>query len=261
MYTDGARVLRLAAPRAGESARLTVQAAIQRSLIAAGVPTPQVLEVGTLDSGRTYLLEGLAQGDDSGPAAQGWADLGRALAALHALPRSGYGLLEDRDDELRGVARTLGGGLLSRLNLTWPFDASDPNAQALIAAAPDLLAPLLDVRAELLGLTGRPAALCHTDLHGEQFRWQGGRLTALLDFGDAAVGPPEWDVASLAFFHGWPVAAQVAHAAGCPCGREAALFGLLLSLHHAHRATALRRPDRLDRAAAFGRSCARRLTP
>lgn len=86
-----------------------------------------------------------------------------------------------------------------------------------------------------------------------------GRLAALLDFGDASIGPPAWDVASLAFFHGWEVAALVAGAAGLPCGRDAALFGLLLALHHASRSVTLGRPARMPAAVTLARDCLARL--
>lgn len=104
-----------------------------------------------------------------------------------------------------------------------------------------------------------PAALCHTDLHAGQLRWQGGRLQALLDFGDAAVGPPAWDVASVAYFHGWPVARVVAAAASLPCDRDAALFGVLLAFHRANRAGEQGRPQRAAQATAFARQCLDRL--
>lgn len=256
-YTDGRRVARLAVLE--QDARLTVEAAVRQALHAAGVPTPEVLEVGRLPSGRAFTVDTLASGDGNGPSPAGWSDLGGALAALHALPHSGYGLLEDRADLFRGLACTPADGLRTRLEEAWPFGTTSLGTHPLIAAAPDLAEPLAGLEGDLRDVIGGRAALCHTDLHGEQFRWQAGRLAALLDFGDAAIGPPAWDVASLAYFHGWPAAVEVARAAALPCGREAALFGLLLAFHRASRAVTLNRPARTAEAVTFARGCLARL--
>lgn len=255
-YTDGRRVVRLAALHSREAARLNVDAAIRTALRAEGVPTPGVLELGILPSGRTFTVDTLASGDGNGPSPAGWADLGRALGALHALPHSGYGLLENREDRFQGLATTSEDGLRTRLPDAWPFGPTPLAAQPLIRAAPDLAAPLAELEQELRGVAWGTTAVCHTDLHGEQFRWHSGRLAALLDFGDAASGPPAWDVASLASFHGWPAAAAVARAAALPCGRGAALFGLLLAFHRASRAVTL---NRTAEAVAFARGCLERL--
>jgi hypothetical protein len=85
-------VLRMAT---SAEARLFVQAAIMRALTQAGVPVPEVQEVGRLPSGRTFSLETFAAGDGGGPSVAGWVDLGRTLRALHLLPHSGSGLLRE----------------------------------------------------------------------------------------------------------------------------------------------------------------------
>lgn len=51
VFTAGVRVLRLAL---GPEASLGLQAAITRALSAAGVPVPEVLELGSLPSGRVF---------------------------------------------------------------------------------------------------------------------------------------------------------------------------------------------------------------
>ncbi|WP_019585293.1 phosphotransferase family protein [Deinococcus apachensis] len=258
-FTDGRRVVRLAALNGREATRLNVDAAIRTALRSSGVPTPEALEVGLLPSGRAFTVDTLAGGDGSGPSPAGWADLGGALAVLHALPHRGYGLLEDRADAFQGLASTPASGLRTRLEEAWPFGETDLKAHPLVAAAPDLAGPLAGLEGDLRDVIGGRTALCHTDLHGEQFRWREGRLAALPDFGDAAIGPPAWDVASLAYFHGWSVAEEVARAAALPCGREAALFGLLLAFHRASRAVTLRHPARTTEAVAFARGCLARL--
>lgn len=258
-YTDGERVVRLSAPHPGKEVRFAVDAAIRAALGAAGVPTSQSLEAGVLPNGRAYSVDTFVVGDGSEPLPEGWADLGRALGALHRLPHSGFGLLEDRSDALVGQAQTAVDGLRTRLQDAWPFGETALEDHPLIRAAPELASRIARLRDGLESVIHGQTALCHTDLHRGQFRWREGRLSALLDFGDAAIGPPAWDVASLAYFHGWAVAEEVGRAASLSCGRDAALFGLLLSFHRASRAITLSRPARLTEATQFARSCLERL--
>ncbi|MBB5362176.1 aminoglycoside phosphotransferase (APT) family kinase protein [Deinococcus humi] len=239
-------------------ARFFLQAEIMRALTRAGVPVPEILDVGRLPDGRTFSLETFVAGDGGGPSVAGWADLGRTLKALHTLPHSGSGLLREGTERFRGTARDAATGLLTRLK-TWPFDGRPLEAQPLIQHAPDLTAAITALEPELWQVAKLPSAVCHTDLHGGQFRWQGGRLAALLDFGDAAIGPPDWDLASAAYFNGWCAAEQIAHGASLRCDPPVALFGLFLAFHRAGRAAEQGGPRRIAEAVAFARSCLNRL--
>ncbi len=47
-------------------------------------------------------------------------------------------------------------------------------------------------------------SVCHTDLNGAHVLVDDdGRLASVIDFGDAAIVPPAFDIASFAFFFGW----------------------------------------------------------
>ncbi len=230
-----------------------------RALALAEEPVAVVLEVGRLPDGRKFSLETFVSGDSGGPSATGWADLGRTLTVLHALSHSGFGVLRESSEGVRGTASNAADGLRTRLN-TWPFNRGALEAQPLIEHALDLAAPLAALERELWQVAELPSALCHTDLHGGQFRWRGGRLAALLDFGDVAIGPPAWDLASAAYFHGWNAAEQIAHGASLRCDRPVALFGLLLAFHRAGRAAGQGGTGRMAQAVAFARSCLSRLS-
>ncbi|WP_221089394.1 aminoglycoside phosphotransferase family protein [Deinococcus aquaedulcis] len=252
-FTDGRRVARLAL---GPEARLGVQALLQRRLAAQGVPVPPVLAAGVLRGEQAYCVDILMTGDLQPPSDSGWADLGHALRVLHALPRSGHGLLTDRPDLLQGQAPDPEAGVRSRLPEAWPFGTVPLDRQPLVQADPALHAPLARRAEDLRRVAQGPTRVCHTDLHAGQLVWRGGRLAALLDFGDAACVPAAWDVASVAYFHGWVAAEQVAGAAGLPCGTDAALFGLLLAQHRAARA---RRREQMAQAVGFAHGCLGRL--
>ena len=133
-------------------------------------------------------------------------DLGRFLATLHALPVDGYGRLEDRADLLRGTAADRHEGVLSRWwPDLWPFDGRALLSHPIVHAAHVLVTTVATLREGLLRFEdGRTQfALCHTDLNGSHLRVEDGRLSGVIDFGDAAIVPPAFDLASFAFSFGW----------------------------------------------------------
>ncbi|MBM4411536.1 MAG: aminoglycoside phosphotransferase family protein [Chloroflexi bacterium] len=136
-------------------------------------------------------------------------DLGRLLARLHTLPVEGQGLLEDRADAIYGRAATPTESILSRWGQQWPYDGRALLAHPIARHAPDLVGTLGELREPLLRYAGPwvQAGLCHTDLCGPHALVRDGRLTALMDFGDAAIVPVAFDLASFAYYHaahrGW----------------------------------------------------------
>lgn len=136
-------------------------------------------------------------------------DLGRLLATLHTLPVEGRGLLEDRTDTLRGRASTPLDGILSRWGPQWPYDGRTLLSHPIARHAPDLIGPLGELREPLLRYAEANArvGLCHTDLFGAHLLVRDGRLAAVMDFGDAAIVPVAFDLASFAYYfaahRGW----------------------------------------------------------
>lgn len=152
-----------------------------------------------------------AAGDplDAGRDIEAVRDLGRLLARLHALPAEGRGVLEDRAGVLRGRASDPVGGLLSRWTRLWPFDGRPLLAHPVARHAPDLAGALGDLREALLRYAepGAQAGVCHTDLNPDHLLVRDARLAAVLDFGDAAIVPVAFDLASFAYYfaahRGW----------------------------------------------------------
>ena len=100
-------------------------------------------------------------------------------------------------------------GIRSRWGQQWPFDGHPLLAHPIARHAPDLIGPLGELREPLLRYVD-PAAqvgVCHTDLFGAHTLVRDGRLAALMDFGDAAIVPVAFDLASFAYYHaaqrGW----------------------------------------------------------
>lgn len=256
VFTNGREVVRLATDTPGQTARFQVDAQIRQHLTRLSARTPAPLRVGTLPSGRAFSLDSLARNPDGTPGPQGWREVGRTLKLLHALPHTGFGLLQDRSDELRGQADTAPAGINTRLHEVWPFTRDLLEHQPLIWKAPELHPLIKRLESELWDLTNLPSSVCHTDLHAQQFHWQeNGELETLLDFGEASIGPEAWDWASLAFFHGW----EVPELAAGEIDRHSVLFGLLLAFHRAAKAVQQGQDVRLQTAIRFAKGCLKRL--
>jgi len=135
-------------------------------------------------------------------------ELGTLLRALHALPASGWGMLADERGAPRGVAGEPAKGLLVRWPGLWPFDGRPLIAHPIAPAAPHLVGALAALREPLLrwGDPTLARAICHGDLTPTHvLSSPDGALAGLIDFGDAMVAAPAWDLAGFAWHHGWPL--------------------------------------------------------
>ncbi len=197
------------------AARHAIHLALREAAPEAPIPEPiacsATVERDPLGGRWSWQVLGLASGEELEATRHPEAvrDLGRLLATLHGLPAEGRGLLEDRADTLRGRATTPAEGVLSRWGQQWPFDGRPLLAHPIARHAPDLIAPLGDLREPLLRYVDPSAqvGVCHTDLFGAHTLVRDGRLAALMDFGDAAIVPVAFDFASFAYYHaahrGW----------------------------------------------------------
>jgi aminoglycoside phosphotransferase (APT) family kinase protein len=264
----GAVVIRVGDPAPGKVARFDAEVGVRQRLyrvdgrvaepLAAGRWSPAMPGNGT---DVAWCVDRFIEGETAPRGAvpdQVCRDLGELLSRLHAIPVVRHGLLEDRRDGLIGQEPDPVAGLLTRLQDPWPFTPFPLQRHPIATAAPDLVGRLAPLEGRLRAIVaGREHCLNHTDLHEKQILIAGGRLVGLLDFGDAAIGPPAWDVASFAYFHGWRLA-RVLLTGYTPDERlrrrllkEARRFGILIALHHASRSVSLQRPQRMQDAIRF----------
>jgi aminoglycoside phosphotransferase (APT) family kinase protein len=260
----GAVVIRLGDPAPGKAPRFNAEAEVQRRLFLADGRTAEPLAISEDGATVPWCVDRFIGGESPPRGAipeQVCHDLGQVLSSLHALPVSRYGLLEDRRGALSGQASDPTTGILTRLQDPWPFTPYSLEHHPLIQEAPDLYEHLAPLAGRLrAAVVGQPCCLNHTDLHERQMRIEGSRLAGLLDFGDATIGPPAWDIASFAYFHGWRLARLLL--AGytrdlAQCDKilaDAHLFSILIALHHASRSVTLQRPRRMQDAIRFLRS-------
>lgn len=199
----------------GEPTNYAARHAILEGLAAVEASSPRaVATAATIDGpdpagGRwDWMVTGWSTGsalEDTIPDAAA-TDLGRFLAALHGLPVERFGRLEDRADALRGVEETHHSGLLSRWGAgLWPFDGRALLSHPVVHAAHVLVTTIATLRDGLMRFEDARTqfTLCHTDLNGEHLLVEDGRLSAVIDLGDAAIVPPAFDIASFAFYFGW----------------------------------------------------------
>jgi aminoglycoside phosphotransferase (APT) family kinase protein len=170
-------------------------------------------------------------------------DLGELLARLHSLPVERQGALEDTREAIRGTTDDFESAAVSRWASAWPFDGAALIAHPVARRAPDLLERIGALRATLMRFTTvHRTAVLHADLHEEHIFLDGDRLGGVVDFGDAFISHPAWDIASFGYFHGPDLVAPLLK--GYTDRRlereiieaEAALLELVIALHKLYRA-------------------------
>ena len=138
-------------------------------------------------------------------------EVGTLLAKLHALPVSGFGMLDQQPEVLRerlhGTAPDRLSAMLSRWPVIWPFDGSALISHPITRSAPQFLEPLGALREPLLRFAEvGESVITHDNLNAANITVEGGHLASVIDFGDAFVGPPSLDFSRLAVRHGWVAA-------------------------------------------------------
>ncbi len=211
----GALVVRIErADRADAEAdapRFETQAGILERLagVRPALPLPTPIATGD-ESGRAWSVDtAIARRDyreGDAPSAAVGRELGRLLAALHALPVEGFGMLEDRRDVLRGSADDFEAGVLTRYAEAWPYSGQPLVAHPIVRHAPPLIGALGDLRGQLERYAeASTIAVLHGGLHGGHVfaAPDDGALAGVIDFNSAWAGPPAFDLASVALYFGW----------------------------------------------------------
>lgn len=161
------------------------------------VPTPELLAEGELE-GWPYLLITRLAGEAPGSSGRrldrmerrAVADtIGRVLRALHGLPPAAFAGLPRHEAAFESARRRLA-----------------PQAQRAWGLAPAIVEGLEELLDGLPPLVTGPAVPIHADLHHGNLLVEPGasgiEVRGVIDFGDAALGPPELDLSVPALFLG-----------------------------------------------------------
>ena len=180
--------------------------------------------------------------------------LGETLAVLHELPVQGYGrsgrfvggrVAGQAAQPLQGVAQRFENVMPE----IWPAGFRHPMQSALPAEWPEILARLSEVSRQV-GLGWR--VMCHSDLHERQLICDDNDLAALIDFGDASILDPHWDLGSALYFHEVSsiiplINSYRANAASLVCYPELVkCFAIAIAMHHASRSRLRGKEHRLQ---------------
>jgi len=239
LVDDGGRrsVLRIAVEGRTWPSTYESEHAIMAELAARGATVPDPI-VGSWEipgwSSAPWSLTSYAPGVPLRTISQSWAALpvGAFIEIQRSVPVAGFGPIKEVDGGLAGTAPDALAGLLAWMDGDpfWPFDGTALKAHPALLDRPALAK-------ELEGKAGRireaalsgPAALIHADLHEENILEDGSRLT-FIDFGEAFIGPIDWEYATLAYFMGWEFADEAISALRQD-RRSAAALALSFGVH------------------------------
>lgn len=212
-------VVRVPIPNSGRTIGYRSEALIGQLLTEAGQPVcPWRIETaGEVECSVGPLLEGtpIDYVDDSTPWSPAFADaVATVLRHLHRLPAQGWGPLENRSDALVGTSESANQGVVDRWFHApmWPFDGSDLDHHPLAVLDPEAAARFDPLRDAILAAACEPYGVVHSDLHRQHLLQRDGRLTGLLDFGDAYIGSTAWDLGAIHWYYGEASAERVAQA-------------------------------------------------
>lgn len=265
---DGPAVLRVANDRGLVDVTYPMEHALMARLHDAGASVPRPLDGSWQHAGwdgPAWSVTTWAPGRplEAGDHPRAIPTLTTFVRALRAIPiGGGHGPLLVDGDGFRGTDATAGEGLVRWADRPmWPLDDSRLADHPAIGEDRYLVARMeaykVDVR---VALVDGPRSILHSDLHGENVLDDDGRLT-VIDFGEALVGPVDWDIAAIGFFLDWPTADAVAAALGDAPDRRTtvARIGLAFGAYrwHLSREHAF---DDDDHDRAYLETCLDRLT-
>ncbi|WP_195909295.1 phosphotransferase family protein [Microlunatus sp. Gsoil 973] len=161
---------------------------------AADVPVPHVVATGPLPDDRGFLITEWLDGRpaDAEIDTDALIEAGRALRRFHRVTGSGYGRVDVTAGAARGRHESWDGfieTILAGMDDLLRHDVITASIAARTRAA------VADHR-EMINYSGQ-GVLLHCDLKPAHLFVTGGRLAAIIDWGDTSFGDPRWDLARI----------------------------------------------------------------
>jgi aminoglycoside phosphotransferase (APT) family kinase protein len=193
----------------GDRAALAAEVGVLAAVASRGIPAP-IVEAVDLDASQTGLPAILTR-DVGGEPLAGTEPVfrlaGAHLRAVHEITLDGFGALDATDGELRGEDPTWSEVVSRRVA---PLSAI-ADAGLVPPSVLDRAAAAVNNHQHLVAAVGR-GRLLHGDFHPRHVYAADGRITGIIDWGDATSGDPVYDFARIA--HAGVVATDVAGALG-----------------------------------------------
>ena len=184
-------------------------------------------------------------------------DLGEVLRCLHAIPATGFGWPIWETTLFEGKTGSAYEGLTQRFDDSWPMSQLALAEHPIGQTAPQFIKALSQVKDDILKLLGSStSSIVHSDLHERQLICRADRLAAVIDFGDAMISDPAWDLASLYYFHGAQALNDTLQSYALNADEaksllhRAKLFSIPIACHHAKRSAVLNKLHRMQAAIA-----------
>ena len=166
---------------------------------AAGFPAPQILAdvraIGPDARMNAYVMRRIP-GDPITRAHPAFRELGVILRALHAVKVSGFGTVAEATWDQHGGFRLRQRSWKAFLMSICTDTRGLVDTCALAIPVADAVESVID--AHDAALSDVEGCLCHGDLKANHIFVEGMRLTGVIDWGDAVVGDPLWEIARYA---------------------------------------------------------------
>src|SRR5262249_33615334 len=164
-----------------------------------GFPAPAILALGRLgtDDGMSAFITRRVPG---GPIVTGhpaFPEVGVGLRRLHDVRLPRFGWLAEASWDERGDLSLAHGSWLDFLHGICGHARSLAGNYVVAARLAEAAAAAIDAHADALAAVA-VGSLCHGDLKAAHILVDASRLTGVIDWGDAVVGDPLWDIARFA---------------------------------------------------------------
>lgn len=167
--------------------------------LGAGCPVPAMLGFGHFGSGvdmSAFIMSRIDGLPLAGPH-RVLREVGARLRQLHEVRVPGFGCLSDASWDDTGVFALRHGSWRGFLDGVGGEVRALAGSYAVAGAVADAAARAVDARGEALAAI-EVGSLCHGDLKAGHLLVDGDRLAGVIDWGDAVVGDPVWDIARFA---------------------------------------------------------------
>ena len=165
----------------------------------AGCAAPAILafgQLGTDQSMSAFIMTRVA-GWPIVPRHPALAEVGGGLRRLHDVRLPGFGWLAEASRDEQGDFSLVHGAWLGFLKGIISDARSLADHYSVAAPVAEAAAAVIDAHADALAAVD-VGSLCHGDLKAAHILVDAGRLAGVIDWGDAVVGDPIWDIARFA---------------------------------------------------------------
>lgn len=165
----------------------------------AGFAAPAILGLGRLgtDNSMSAFIMRRVSGEPIVAGHPAFREVGVGLRRLHDMRLPGFGWLAEASWGERGDFSLLHGSWLGFLKGIRGDVRSLADSYVVAAPVAEAVAAAIDAHADALAAV-EVGSLCHGDLKAAHILVDAGRLAGVIDWGDAVVGDPLWDIARFA---------------------------------------------------------------